>query len=110
MENLESGSNKIRRWLSAVFLVAAVIAAIYGSMQLSAIDIETEKEPEKDPNYSMPSEEKDRLDILVMGMRGESDLEAKEAGAYLTDTIMVFSYDRITGKASVVSVPRDFYV
>ena len=63
---------------------------------------------EIDTNYIMPDEESDRLDILILGIRGEGDEE--EAGNLLTDTIMVFSHDRLTKKSSIVSIPRDLYV
>ena len=59
--------------------------------------------------YIMPKKESDRLDILVLGMRGADDPD-KDAGALLTDTILVFSYDKTTKKSSLVSIPRDLYV
>lgn len=60
-----------------------------------------------DPDYQMPDREPDRLDILLMGMRGE---EEENNGNYLTDTIMILSIDERTNEASFVSVPRDLYV
>ena len=110
MENLENGFGRSRRILSATFLIAAIAAAIYGTVILGTSSNTITHEQETDPNYIMPAEEKDRLDILVLGMRGGDDPEAQEAGAYLTDTIIIFSYDKVSGKASVVSVPRDLYV
>jgi len=65
---------------------------------------------EEDPDYIMPSEEKDRFDVLILGIRGEDDPDAKDAGALLTDTIMVFSFDKTAKKASIISIPRDLYV
>ena len=63
-----------------------------------------------DPDYIMPIEEPDRFDILVLGLRGEDDPDAKDGGALLTDTMMVLSFDKITKKASLISIPRDLYV
>lgn len=63
-----------------------------------------------DPNYDMPKEEKDRWDILILGIRGEDVEDAEETGALLTDTMMVLSYDETTKKTSLVSIPRDLYV
>ncbi len=60
-----------------------------------------------DPDYVMPIKEPSRLDVLVMGIRGKDDLAD---GGLLTDTILLFSFDRTTGKASLVSIPRDLYV
>lgn len=59
-----------------------------------------------DHNYVMPSVEKNRYDILILGIRGKDDPD----GGSLTDTIMLFSLDRTTGKSTLVSIPRDFYV
>ncbi len=63
-----------------------------------------------DPDYIMPPQEPNRFDILVFGLRGENDPDAKDGGALLTDTIMVLSYDKIAKKSSLVSIPRDLYV
>lgn len=63
-----------------------------------------------DPDYVMPVEEPDRFDMLVLGLRGEDDPNAKDGGALLTDTIMVLSYDKITKKSSLTSIPRDLYI
>jgi LCP family protein required for cell wall assembly len=65
---------------------------------------------EIDTDYIMPEKEPNRLDILILGIRGEYDNEDEEAGALLTDTIMVFSHDQLTKKSSLISIPRDLYV
>lgn len=65
---------------------------------------------EIDPDYIMPEKEPSRLDILILGIRGEDDENAEEAGALLTDTIMLFSHDQLTKKSSLVSMPRDLYI
>ncbi len=63
-----------------------------------------------DPDYIMPAEEANRFDVLVLGLRGENDPDAKDGGALLTDTMMVLSYDKINKKVSLISIPRDLYV
>ena len=63
-----------------------------------------------DPDYIMPIGEPNRFDILILGLRGENDPDAKDGGALLTDTIMILSYDKITKKASLISIPRDLYI
>ncbi len=65
---------------------------------------------EIDTDYIMPEKEPNRLDILILGIRGEYDDKDAEAGALLTDTMMVFSHDQITKRSSLVSIPRDLYV
>ncbi|MEK9157627.1 MAG: LCP family protein [Patescibacteria group bacterium] len=63
-----------------------------------------------DPDYDMPAKESDRIDILIMGIRGENDVDADTGGPLLTDSIQLFSYSKTTGKSSLVSIPRDLYV
>jgi len=59
--------------------------------------------------YITPKQEKDRLDILILGIRGDEE-EEPEAGAYLTDSLMVLSIDKNTGETGLISIPRDLYV
>ncbi len=49
----------------------------------------------------------DRLNILLLGMRGEDDMKN---GGLLTDTIMILSLKPQTGQAALISVPRDIYL
>ncbi len=62
------------------------------------------------PNYSSVPKENNRLDILILGIRGEDDPDAKDGGPLLTDAMLVFSFDKTNKKASIVSIPRDLYV
>jgi LCP family protein required for cell wall assembly len=50
--------------------------------------------------------ELDRLNILILGMRGANDPN----GGLLTDTVMVVSVEPHANKAALISVPRDLYV
>jgi len=59
--------------------------------------------------YITPEKEKNRLDILILGIRGDGE-EEPEAGSYLTDTLMVLSVDKNTGETGLISIPRDLYV
>lgn len=65
---------------------------------------------DNDPDYVMPKSDDGRWDLLVLGIRGEDDENADEAGALLTDTMILISQNRTTGKVSMVSIPRDLYV
>ena len=59
----------------------------------------------------MPKKEEDRLDILIMGFRGYQQGENERGnGELLADTIMLASFNKETGRASLVSLPRDLYV
>lgn len=122
-----------KRYASVVFFVLVAMGLIYTSPKLglgsNAIDVTNEdrtlwhkvanlfvtsgeRQPtiDDDPDYVMPKEEKDRWDILILGVRGEDAEDANETGALLTDTIMVLSYNKLTKKTSLVSIPRDLYV
>jgi LCP family protein required for cell wall assembly len=69
------------------------------------LPISADRTPE-DPDYIMPAYEEDRLDVLVMGLRGKDDPD----GGLLTDSMMLLSFDKATKKTALVSIPRDLYV
>lgn len=52
-----------------------------------------------------PSED-ERWDILILGNRGKG----APSGGMLTDSIIVLSYEKSTGKAAIFSIPRDLWV
>jgi LCP family protein required for cell wall assembly len=60
-----------------------------------------------DPEYAMPENDKKRLDVLLLGIRGKGDAVN---GGLLTDTILLFSMDTDSGRASLISIPRDLTV
>lgn len=76
--------------------------SIINSNKENYSQIITKYQPTKEDNYI----EKNRLDILLMGIRGSDDPN----GGMLTDTIMVLSYNTETKKAAIISVPRDLYL
>ncbi len=57
-------------------------------------------------NMATPLPESDRLNILLLGLRGEGDPN----GGLLTDSIMVLSVKKPTGQVALISIPRDLYV
>lgn len=71
----------------------------------NVLNVNKERKVE-DPN-PLPQPEKDRLDVLILGIRGEDDIEN---GGLLTDTVMILSLDKVNKKAVMISVPRDFFV
>ncbi|MEX2145342.1 MAG: LCP family protein [Candidatus Spechtbacterales bacterium] len=50
--------------------------------------------------------EKDRLDILVLGIRGAGDAN----GGLLADTMVLISFDKAKQKTAMISLPRDLYI
>ncbi len=57
----------------------------------------------KKDNYN----EKNRIDILILGIRGEDD---EFYGGTLADSIMLLSIKTDTKKSAIISIPRDLYV
>jgi len=57
-------------------------------------------------NMATPAPDSDRLNILLLGLRGEGDPN----GGLLTDSIMVLSIKKSTGQIALISIPRDLYV
>ncbi len=88
-------------------IVLILFLAVIGYFSFSIFNFALES---IDPDYIMPVEEPDRFDMLVLGLRGENDPDAKDGGALLTDTIMVLSHDKISQKSSLISIPRDLYI
>lgn len=50
--------------------------------------------------------EKNRIDILALGIRGVNDPN----GGLLTDSIMIISYKPSTEQIALISIPRDLYI
>lgn len=120
---------RLRRFWRAVFALALGVTAAWaigkvGGQTFTVIrkglgstvitiggneDTGTPKLPKiaDDPEYEMPKNDKDRLDVLVLGVRGEGD---SVNGGLLTDSIMLLSVDTRTGRAALVSIPRDLTV
>lgn len=57
-------------------------------------------------NMITPLPQSDRLNILLLGLRGENDPN----GGLLTDSIMVVSIKKSTGQVALISIPRDLYI
>ena len=63
---------------------------------------------QKDPfsGFSWPKPEPNRVDILLLGIRGIDD----PYGGALTDAILIASLKKDTGRLALISIPRDLYV
>lgn len=57
-------------------------------------------------NETTPLPDLDRLNVLILGLRGENDPN----GGLLTDSIMVASFKKSTGQTALISIPRDLYL
>lgn len=58
----------------------------------------------------LPQPEENRIDILLVGIRGYDGTEAWGKGEWLADTIILASFNKLNNQAAVVSIPRDLYV
>lgn len=70
-------------------------------------DDDSEPAPDSNP---MPQPELNRLDVLLLGIRGENEDAIEEEGGLLTDTLIVVSIDKVAKKTALISIPRDFYI
>ena len=107
---MEFKTNKRWSWKKRVAISAAVVFFIVFSFlfakvekTFSLINNRLWKRTIHIDNY----QEKNRTDILMLGLRGKDDLEN---GGLLTDTIMLLSIDTADDKAAMISIPRDLYV
>lgn len=57
------------------------------------------------PDKQLQGEDQERVNILLMGFGG-----AGHDGAYLTDTMIVASFNTTTKQVAMISIPRDLYV
>lgn len=54
----------------------------------------------------LPKPTSHQLNILLLGQRGEGE----PFGGLLTDTLMLVSFNKKTGRLALISIPRDLYV
>jgi len=57
-------------------------------------------------DQSTPTPDPDRINILLLGLRGEGDPD----GGLLTDSMMVVNIKKSTGRVALISIPRDIYL
>ena len=56
-------------------------------------------------SFGLAGVDPDRLNILLMGVGGDD-----HQGPYLSDSMVLVSYQSSTGKVALISIPRDLYV
>lgn len=96
-----------------IWLFASNIATYYKTLPTQAGE-KTKTQPGlfgaarkifKNSNQNQGSETGSRINVLFLGMGGEG-----HEGPYLTDTIILGSFDAKTKKAALLSIPRDLSV
>ena len=58
----------------------------------------------------LPEPEENRIDILIVGIRGYNGSGEWGRGEWLADTIILASFNKENNQASLVSIPRDLYL
>jgi len=77
--------------------------------QIVGINPPIPTEDPKDPN-PMPKKEADRLDFLLLGIRGDDQKSIETEGGLLTDTILIASINKTNGQTALISIPRDLSI
>lgn len=105
-------SKKRRTKFAVIFFVALIVAVgVFffwrGARTLTIINNvkNTHAATNAYPDFS-PQKQQDRTNILLLGLRGPGDPN----GGLLTDTMLLLSYNKQTGKAALISIPRDLFV
>lgn len=104
-----------KKWLVLVLVVAILIVPGFYIIKTGFVfskiitiqNIAWEKIFGKFPSaeYTPPKDE-NRINVLLLGMRGENDPES----GLLTDGLMVMSFKKTTGQIALFSIPRDLYL
>jgi polyisoprenyl-teichoic acid--peptidoglycan teichoic acid transferase len=110
--NTTKPKRKLNFWWIFIPMLLVLLCLAWGWLNFGtsneiSIGNETKAPAQDDKDYVMPKKESNRLDILLLGIRGKEDLQD---GGLLTDTIMLFSMDRKSKQSSLTSIPRDLYV
>jgi len=113
----EKNKNKTRKWLKIILIILAVLFVAGGIVAFKTGYI-LNKVSTKGGLFSslvhavpgigdtIKGEKEGRINILLLGMRGENVL----GGGLLADTIMVVSMKPAENKVAIISIPRDLYV
>ncbi|MDD5396780.1 MAG: LCP family protein [Candidatus Moranbacteria bacterium] len=116
---VEINGKKKKRWLKPLLIVVGIFFLLGGivawktGFMLSKISTSGGGGLLSSLTHVIPGvsndlkgEKEDRINILLMGMRGADD----PAGGTLADTIMVASIEPKANKIALMSIPRDLYV
>jgi polyisoprenyl-teichoic acid--peptidoglycan teichoic acid transferase len=96
-------------WVSVILVLGFFSLFLFkAGFTISEITIEPEENsPEPIVKKELPADDPDRLNILLMGMRGQAD---EGDGKLLSDAMVLLSIKKNTGQVAIISLPRDLYV
>lgn len=100
-----------RWWLWAVFAIAAFAVStlfVRTGYTINHISVAgaVDEATLLPPTDFMPKQDPDRLNILLLGLRGRGDPD----GGLLTDSILLISINQRKNAAAFISIPRDLFV
>ncbi|MFY9457374.1 MAG: LCP family protein [Candidatus Spechtbacterales bacterium] len=102
--------------VAAIFIVASGMFFYKAGRTISVVGGGNDKLWEETISdfLDFPEPEEDRVDVLMIGIRGFDDnsknIYEGENGEYLADTIILASFNKKNNQAAIVSIPRDLYV
>ena len=123
-ENFNTPRKPLNYYIKRMVFLSVVILLFYFAINLGLAyhKITIQNEPNKTANISnsteslkdiikeeelsTPKMESDRLDILLLGIRGDND---QQNGGLLTDSIIILSLNKKTGQTAIISIPRDLF-
>lgn len=114
---MNKGDKTKKKWLKPLLIAVAIIVvlggivswkagSIFGKISTNGGILQSLTHVIPGVSDELKGEKEDRVNILLMGMRGADD----PSGGTLADTIMVASIAPKANKIALVSIPRDLYV
>ena len=101
----------IVRWIIIIILLALIGVGVYFYTKLNGIYSQINGGNILSaliaPDTPLKKDEYGRTNVLVFGTEGYSMDNPNYAGGYLTDSMMVLSFNQDTGDAKAISLPRD---
>jgi LCP family protein required for cell wall assembly len=103
--------SRLRRFFLS-FIILAVLCGAIGifafktGFTFSQITVDNNGGGKLPIEQPIKEKDPDRVNILLLGLRGEGDPH----GGLLTDSLMLVSIKKSTGQVALLSIPRDLYV
>lgn len=102
---------KARSLIWLIIIIAVIISVFFGLYKIGSAVWEITSDNKtsiwkKVTNFLPIQKEQDRIDVLVLGIRGVDD----PYGGLLADSIILISYKPSTKQVALISLPRDIYV
>ena len=101
----------IVRWVVITIILAIIGVGVFAYLKLNGIYSQVNGgnilSALLAPDTPLKKDENGRTNVLIFGTEGYSMDDPNYAGGYLTDSMMMISFDQDSGDAKAVSLPRD---